>query len=252
MLARFTLENLSTSSFFLASGRLHPDKYRFEVVPGKMHLVQMMIPAEKLPEVSADMLCLVGHPDAPVKMELIPELRDATAAAQGQVADAAAKIQQLLAEITALKGSLGEHQATITELSKPKEETAATAGRITDEQLECLSTYDKLLTLLLPHAGPEEDPVSVLDRLVDAVPSETPKTDTMEDAKKTPAPFIEIERRKTLDKMSTTKLKKASAKIPDIGSVTERADLIEAILIFEAGQIPPNVDPDEDRHTTQP
>lgn len=263
MKLQLILENVGGGSHFLASGREHPDAYRFEAVPGLAHLVSLTIDGKDLERVSGDLLALYGMPETVVRAVAIFEEADAALAAENIGATVTAERDSLLAtngellrEIELLKNGLAEARALLTADKKGGE-------RITDDQLAYLGERDAIIDVIKPLALEYETPLDVVVRLAHIVgnPPHSSLTTTLTEGQDGTASvehaikhdgiqiptdesqpeggapigtFDEPARRAILEKLKPGRLKAIASQIPGIQEVTGKAELIEAILMHEA------------------
>jgi len=236
MLAKIILENVPHTSFFLASSRDQPDKFRFEVVPGKEHLVQRVIPVEQFAKEAPEMLSLFGYPDTAVAIVFEKEPRDATGAADEVIEEITKQLEAAQKQLKDLRVDHNQALGVIHELRNQQQADQQKGDRITDDQIAQLGLYDQMLEVLKPLAGEMETPLDVVIRLSQiGAPPECDSDTVQEIDEPAPPVFDEAKRRAELEKMTLARLKKLAKPIEGSGDLKTAGDLIEAILMHEAG-----------------
>lgn len=166
MKIHFTLTNVASGPFFRVSGKLKPDKYLFERVPGANHLHRMTIDAEDAPAVFDDLALRTQQLDIPVGISIEMEKGDlGTKATKALIQEKEDVIVELNRKLEAGAVLIRNMEKKVREIPK----VAPKAGRITSEQLEQLQERDELLEAIRPFAGDDETPLQVLIRITTAI-----------------------------------------------------------------------------------
>lgn len=168
---QFITEHAASSAFFRASGKSKPDKYLFHRLPNAQHLHVLEIDSADIEEVSRDLALRLHDVDQPVFIKVLIEPTDI---APDEHIDALEKeLAELKIAMADVRQERDEALGRVIELT----DAAPKLGGLTPEQIAFLGERDAMLKLLVPHAGAEDTPLDVLERLAAPRPSDEAKAD---------------------------------------------------------------------------